>query len=287
MIQYKTFVKRSFLVLGLFTAAWLVFAQSCMTFRTPDKKSVAAFREKGIILETTTVRRDGHRLHYVQTGDAQKPTLVFVHGTPGSWTAFESYLRDSLLREKFRLIAVDRPGFGYSDFGDAMPLAEQSALLGPLLLSLKNGQPLWLVGHSLGGPMVMQLELDYPALADGLVIISGSIDPAAEKPERWRPILYKTPLNLLVPGAMRPSNKELWFLKADLAEMQDRLPAIHCPVIFIHGREDTWVPPVNVDYGLRMLTGTHSIDTLWLEGNHFIPWTRFSAIRDRLLELGP
>ena len=167
--------------------SWLVFAQGCMTFRTSDKKAKARFAEKGIVLKTTTIKRNGHNLHFVQTGADSLPTLLFIHGTPGSWTAFEPYLKDSVLLTRFRLISIDRPGFGDSDFGDAMHLHQQSEIMGPVIKSLKNGHPLWLIGHSMGGPMIVQLEADYPGLADGLVLIAGSIDPAAELPERWRP----------------------------------------------------------------------------------------------------
>jgi pimeloyl-ACP methyl ester carboxylesterase len=218
----------------------------------------------------------------VQTGADSLPTLVFIHGTPGSWTAFEIYLKDSLLLTKYRLISFDRPGFGDSDFGDAMHLDQQSAIMGPVIQSLKNGKPLWLIGHSMGGPMILQLEEDFPGLADGLILIAGSIDPAAELPEKWRPVLFKTPLNYLVPGAMRPSNKELWYLKEDLKVMEPALRKITCPVYFIHGREDNMVPPSNVPYGLSELTAAKK-DTLWLAGNHFIPWSKFDTIRNYLM----
>jgi pimeloyl-ACP methyl ester carboxylesterase len=59
---------------------------------------------------------DGHNLHYIETGNAQKPTLI-LHGSPGSWNAFKEYLQDTTLLKKYRMIAIDRPGFGYSDFG--------------------------------------------------------------------------------------------------------------------------------------------------------------------------
>ncbi len=273
------------LILSLILISWLVFAQSCMRFRTADSKAIASFGAKGIVLTAHTAQMQGHHVHYVQTGADSLPTLYFVHGTPGSWNAFEPYLRDSLLRSRFRMISIDRPGFGYSDFGDAYPLPVQSKIMGPVLLQTKNNRPSILVGHSLGGPMILQLAIDYPSLADQLVIISGSIDPAAEKPEKWRPVLYKTFLNWLVPGAMRQSNKELWYLKTDLVEQAPLLKDIHCPVYFIHGRQDTWVPPMNVAYGERMLTGAARLDTLWLDGNHFIPWSKFTSIRDLLLQL--
>ncbi|WP_460996415.1 alpha/beta fold hydrolase [Spirosoma harenae] len=52
---------------------------------------------------------------YVSIGAADKPTLVFVHGSPGSWNAFASYLKDSLFLEHYRMVSLDRPGFEDSE----------------------------------------------------------------------------------------------------------------------------------------------------------------------------
>lgn len=280
-------MKKPFLLLLIVLVSWLIMAQSCFMFRTADAKAIAAFQKSGITLKTGTRYQNGAPLHYVQTGSDSLPTLIFIHGTPGSWNAFEIYLRDSLLRNRYRMISIDRPGFGYSNFGKAWNLADQSKLMGPLLAQFKNNQPLWLVGHSLGGPMVLQLDLDYPQLATGLVLISGSIDPDAEKPEHWRKILEKTPLKFFLPGAFRPSNTELIYLKTDLKILSPRLGEVKKPVLFIHGKSDSWVPPVNVEFGIKQLVQATRVDTLWLEGGHFIPWTAFTPIQQKLLALHP
>ncbi len=125
-------------------------------------------------------------------------------------------MKDSQLLKKFRMVSVDRPGFGYSDFGDAQHLDIQSLRISPLFTQLANHKPMFLAGHSLGGPLVIKLGADNPGIFSGLVIISGSIDPKEENPEKWRPWLFNTSLNYLVPGALRPANEELWYLKKDL-----------------------------------------------------------------------
>ncbi len=56
-------------------------------------------------------------MHYTHLGDLDLPLVVLVHGTPGSSNGFMDYLADSLLPEKAQLIALDRPGFGDSDYG--------------------------------------------------------------------------------------------------------------------------------------------------------------------------
>ncbi|MFT6809828.1 MAG: pimeloyl-ACP methyl ester carboxylesterase [Saprospiraceae bacterium] len=60
-------------------------------------------------------------LHAITVGDSSLRSLIlFIHGTPGSWMDFREYLADSLLRNRFRMIALDRPGQGLSNYGESM-----------------------------------------------------------------------------------------------------------------------------------------------------------------------
>ncbi len=282
----KGLKKKMILLSGLFLLSWLLFAQSCMTFRKPDAEAKSEFAQKHVVLKTDTYEIDGRKIHFASTGRDSLPTLYFIHGSPGSWDAFAEYMKDSLLLGKFRMVSIDRPGFGYSDFGMAQHLDVQSAWISPIFHLLDNHRPRFLAGHSLGGPMVIKLGADNPDLFSGIVVISGSIDPAEEKPEKWRPVLFKTPLNYFVPGAMRPSNEELWYLKKDLVLLEKDFPKITCPVYFIHGAMDTWVPPANVAYGKKLLVHSNNVQETLIPGaNHFIPWTKFTEIRAVLLKL--
>jgi pimeloyl-ACP methyl ester carboxylesterase len=263
-----------------------MFAKSCMTFRRNDFDAKKDFLKDGVTLTTSTINVNGHHIHYAVTGDDSLPTLFFVHGTPGSWDAFSAYMKDKELLQKFRMVSIDRPGFGNSDFGHVEHLDKQSSLMGPLFRSFDNHRPVFIAGHSLGGPVIIKLAADNPDTFSALVVISGSIDPGEEEPEKWRPILYKTPLNYLVPGAFRPANEELWYLKKDLVDLKKDFSKIHCPVYFIHGSLDGWVPPGNVDYGRKMLVNAPSIQETMIPGaNHFIPWTKFKEIKNVLLKL--
>jgi len=250
-----------------------------------DISAKQQFSAKGIDLFTNTISVQNHNIHFAKTGKDDLPTLLFIHGTPGAWDAFANYMADSLLLTKFRMISVDRPGFGYSDFGKVYNLATQSSILNDWIKHFDNGKPVYLVGHSLGGPMIIKMSADAPSMYKGLVIISGSIDPKEEKAEKWR-LLYKTPFNYLVPGAFKPSNQELWYLKSDLVDLQKDFAKIVVPVYFIHGSKDTWVPPGNVEYGKKLLVNAPAIGEMMLEGgNHFIPWTPYKEIRDVLAQL--
>lgn len=274
------------MVVFVLLLVWIMIAPGCMTFRKSDDTMKKQFADKGVTLQTSTQKIAGTNIHYAKTGNDTLPTIYFVHGTPGSWDAFANYLLDSELLQHFRLISIDRPGFGYSDFGKAFNLQRQSELMSPVFYQLANKKPAYIAGHSLGGPMIVKLAADNPGYFSGMVVLAGSVDPAAEKPEKWRPWLFKSPLNWLVPGALRPSNEELWYLKKDLVDLKADFEKVTCPVYILHGNKDMLVPVENVEYAKKMLTKASAINiTIFPNENHFIPWTRFSEIKQVLLQM--
>ena len=274
------------LLISCFFIFWLVQGQRTMKLREPDDKAKKEFESIGIVLTTRTIHVQDFNLHFVQVGDNSMPTLFFVHGSPGSWNVFKHYLQDKDLLQSYRMISVDRPGFGYSEFNNVKDLDGQSAIISHLLRSIQNGKPIFLIGHSLGGPLIVKLHIDNPGVVSGLIILAGSLDPKAEKSEWWRPILYKTPLNYFVPGAWRPSNEELWYLKKDLKRLDRDLDKVTCRVWLVHGTTDNLVPFSNVNYAKEKFIHAKDIEVKVLpNANHFIPWTHFGEIKKLLLGL--
>ena len=272
--------------LGIILIAWLVFAQCAMKFRTSDREAKKKFSDDGLLLFTATIPAAGCKLHYAKTGNNTLPTLFFVHGSPGSWMKFGKYLQDKDLLKKYRIVSVDRPGFGYSEFGHVKSLREQSAIITVLLKKLQNGKPIYAIGRSYGGPMIAKLEVDNPGMFSGLVLIAAALDPAAEKPEKWRPVLYKTPLNYFVPGAWRTSNEELWHLKKELKELGAGLSSITCPVFIMHGDKDRLVPLSNAAFSKKMLVNAKSVTVTIIPGaNHFVSDNHYELVKETLMKL--
>lgn len=286
--QPRSFFYRNKLkIAGCFLIAlYVVLCPCCMTMRINGSETKVFFTTAKVDYKDTLVSIDQIPIHYIETGNPKSPTLFFVHGSPGSWDAYKDYLKDTLLLKKFRMVAIDRPGFGYSNFRTAENLGTQSYLLEQLINTIKNEQPLFLIGHSMGGPVIVKMASEKPNDYKGLVILAGAIDPKAEKPENWRYIFKSKPGRYLVPGALRPSNDELWWLKDDLVRMQPQLRKIVSDVVIIHGTKDDLVPYRNVAFMKKEFVNAKSIEIIPIkDANHFIPWEHYNEIRDRLLLL--
>ena len=283
MKKFFRILKRILLAL---LVVWLITVQGCDKWRTPDKIAIENFKKDGVTLTTHSENINGHKLHYVATGLDTLPTLIFVHGSPGSWNAFETYLKDSDLLQHFRIISIDRPGFGYSDFGYAEHMNKQCEIVSALLHKLKHNKPMFLVGHSLGGPLVVELANKNPGLVDGLVLLAGSVDPKAEDREIWRNVIAYSPLRYLVPPILRTSNDELMYFKKDVMEMPVMLPKIRCRVYIIQGDHDSLVPYENSFYAKSELKNAKSVEMITLpDADHFIPWSNYGEIKKVLMKL--
>lgn len=257
-----------------------------MKHRISDDKAKEKFSKAGVSLTTEIKKINGFDIHYAKTGSDTFPTLFFVHGSPDGWTRYEEFMKDKELLSRYRMISIDRPGFGHSQFGDAKNLEDQSQLISPIVKSIKNGKPIYGVGHSFGGPVIVKLQVDNQELFNGLVLLAAAVDPREEKPERWRFIMKVPPLNYLLPGAYRPSNTELVYLKNDLKELEKEWEKITCPVWILHGDKDTYVPVANADYAKNKLTKAKSVDVKILPGaDHFIPKERYEGVKEVLMRL--
>jgi pimeloyl-ACP methyl ester carboxylesterase len=268
--------------------SFLVLLHACTpSFRMSSKEVDAFFENKNVKAEQHQYNIEGKEIHYVTSGDKSKPVVLFVHGSPGSLSAFIDYLADSALVPNAFLITMDRPGFGYSNFGIGEPsLQKQAELLKPLLEKYKNGYPLILVGHSLGGPLIAKMAMEYPNLIDGLIIVAGSIDPDLEPNETWfRAPLASPFLSWILPGSFRASNDEIYQLKPQLQEMIPYWKNITCPVIVIQGTADELVPYANADFAKKMLVNAPTEFVIKEGMNHFVPWSNPELIRGSIFKM--
>lgn len=120
---------------------------------------------------------DGVRLHYLERGSG--PVIVLLHGNGVMADDFQvSGLLDRL-SATHRVIAFDRPGFGYSDRPSTTEWTPeaQATLFYHALQGLKIHRPI-VVGHSWGTLVALAMALDYPAAVRGIALLGGYYYPS-------------------------------------------------------------------------------------------------------------
>lgn len=119
---------------------------------------------------------DGIRLHYLERGTGIPVLLLHGNGTMAQEFEISSLL--GLAAEKYRVLAFDRPGYGYSERprGQAWSSKEQAALLASALKALGIERAI-VVAHSWGTMVAMSLALDHPECVRSMVLLSGYYYP--------------------------------------------------------------------------------------------------------------
>lgn len=259
---------------------------SCLQFRMSKSEINSFFADKKQKGKVITYKEGFRIINYVIAGDDDKPLVIFVHGSPGSLSAFIDFLGDSSLLNQAQLITVDRPGFGYANFGKAEPsLKKQADLLKSVIDKNKNNRPVFLVGHSLGGPLIARVAMDYPKLVDGLIMVAPSIDPALEPDEWFRAPLATPFLRWILPRSFRASNDEIYQLKPELVTMLPMWSQIVAPVIVIQGKKDRFVPYENAFFAKEKIVNASVTLRVVDDMDHFVPWSDPELINTAIYDM--
>ena len=220
---------------------------------------------------------DGKRLHFEIAG--QGPDLVLIHGASGSLRDLTFSLRDRLT-DRFRVIAIDRPGLGHSDPLEDTSLAAQARHIKAGLAQLGVTEPV-VLGQSYGGSVALAWALEGGPKA--LVLVGSPALPWPGKLDPWYRLTDTLPgRHLAIPLAsafvpqsyvasvtasifapdpvpagyedhigapltlrrqtLRVNTSQINALRAELVTMEPRYPSLTLPVELIHGTADTIVP---------------------------------------------
>jgi len=134
----------------------------------------------------------GHTIRYWTAGDTQAQPLLLIHGCPSaSWDWHRLW---ATLAERYRVIACDMLGFGYSakPRGHAYSLLEQADLQQELLAHIGERRPLHVLAHDYGDSVAQELiarHQEGQLQLASCVFLNGGLFPETHHPVRVQKLL--------------------------------------------------------------------------------------------------
>ncbi|WP_158963809.1 alpha/beta fold hydrolase [Chachezhania sediminis] len=153
-------------------AACLIAFWAFVLWRAGEReaRAEAAFPPQGQLIEV-----DGNTIHALVMGEG--PDVVLIHGSGGNLRDMTFRLAPALA-DRYRVIVLDRPGFGYSP---RMPgresIADQANILSQAAQALEADKPV-VLGHSYGGAVALAWAVRHPDRLSALV-------PVASPSQTW------------------------------------------------------------------------------------------------------
>lgn len=151
------------------------------------------------------------RIAYIDEGEGPF-TLLFIHGLGSYLRAWDQNIDQ--LRQDYRCIALDLPGYGKSSKGEyAYDMSFFAEVIRQFIdqLQLKN---VILVGHSMGGQIAMHTVLNDPAAIEKLILLApAGFETFSEKESNWLQSVYTAALIKATPEAQIVKNFEINFYK--------------------------------------------------------------------------
>lgn len=122
----------------------------------------------------------GVRLHAVEGGQPDGPTIVLLAGFPQTWWAWHTVM--PILAGRFRVIAMDLPGQGHSERPDISYDTHTAAGHVHTAAKALGISTYWLAAHDIGAWVAFSLALKYPSQLRGLALLDAGI-PGITLPE--------------------------------------------------------------------------------------------------------
>jgi pimeloyl-ACP methyl ester carboxylesterase len=184
--------------------------------------------------------------------------VVLLHGLSGSSRWWKRNLE--ALSERHLVAAVDLIGFGRNTRVRGLPLllpsfSEVTALLARWLETF--GEPVHVIGHSMGGQLAIGLAAARPDLVRSLILVNAAGMPFRLDPRPHVRAVPKPPYGgagiarVLVPDFFRagPTSVTVASMRVLLGDMRELMHAIRVPTLLVWGENDPLVPLV---YGEAM-----------------------------------
>jgi pimeloyl-ACP methyl ester carboxylesterase len=281
-------------MLRVFVAVIILLIITCFVFdhyvqfRRSDKELKQIFSERRLDASIHYYESHGRNLRYISSGPDTLPTLLMLHGSPGSISYYAGRMSDTTIKKTFRVYAVDRPGYGYSGFGRPEPsIAKQAEMIRPILDSLQRAKhPIIIVAGSYGASVACRIAMDYPELVDGLVLTGPALGPGKEVMFWFTPVIEHWSIRWFIPRLFRSANTEKVHHKRELEKMLPYWKNIRVPVVYIQGEKDNIVDTSNAGFARQQLVNSPWLDIRFIANReHRLAQFEWPTIRKGIMDV--
>ena len=270
-------------------AAFIIYMLKVLELRMTESQYQNATKDNGhgYVLNAEQYETNRKTMNYVEIGNDTLPMVLLIHGSPSSSASWKELMGDSLMLSKARLVAVDRPGYGFSSFGEVeTSVLTQAEKIIPILEKKRiEHDEILVIGSSYGGPVAVAIAALRPDLINGLMLQSSSMKPKAEK---IYPISYPTsrvPLKYLIPTVFRNANTEKLTHENALNELLPYWNKITAPTLIFHGNKDDLIYFENATFAQDQLVNAKKVKLKEIEGEgHGMLWSDFELTRNTMIE---
>lgn len=231
-------------------ACWLLtafFGCKSLKLRKSDQYHIATNLKLGYQTQVKYFQIGAQKIRCLITGNPNGRDLLLIHGSPSSLSSWMPLYSDSAFMATFKMIAVDRPGYGYSDFGKVeTSIVRQAEIVEAVIDSLRLPATI-LLGSSYGGPVAAQIAMRCPDKVAHLILLSASVKPAAEKTYGISHLMVAPLIKHIFPAIFRMSSEEKFSHATELAGLKN-WNSIKSPTSIIHGDKDRLVYFSNAEF---------------------------------------
>lgn len=207
---------------------------------------------------------DGLKINYILQGEGE--LVVLLHGWGANITLFDNLI--NLLSTKYRVLAMDMPGFGGSDEPKEVWDVERYAeFVRDFVKDFAENEDVTFLGHSFGGRVIFKLnaQKNLPFKIRRLILVDAAgVKPKKTFKQKIKQAIYKLTKKILTsklftrlfPNAMdnlRKKNGSADYLAASPMmrqilvkvvneDLTHLFPLVTVPTLLIWGRNDTATP---------------------------------------------
>jgi len=252
-----------------------------------DKELTQHYQNKKIKPTYHKLNFLNRHVHYAKVALSDTlPLLVFIHGAPGFWYGYMNLMDDSLLQTKYKMISVDRLGYGKSDYGKAELSTQMQALsiLEIIEHENKSNKKVALLGRSYGAPIAAWLAINYPQEIEKLMMVSPVIDPQHEK-FYWFSGIGKWKLTqLFLPNVLNVATKEKYAHINEMKKMQNKWKSLYVPSYVLTGENDNIADTANFSFAKKFLTNNNVYFNKLKDTGHLITYERAGYVKELLMK---